>query len=196
MSREAREDGEGRIFAFVFLRVPRAFLINRFVIGSSTRPPLKSSPPHDRSFYGLNEQMFRAFSVSCLQIFAQAWPHGAIGFWFSFSALQRRQVWPASFYTQQLNDPKAVNLSPSGGDDTVALQNAMNKVQETTRQGIVLLAPGQYHLTNTIYIWPGIRLIGCGAERPVIVLPASTPGFGDASQEKVLIFFRRQASAK
>jgi Pectate lyase superfamily protein/SMP-30/Gluconolactonase/LRE-like region len=98
-------------------------------------------------------------------------------------------VWPASFYTQPLNDPKAVSLSPSGGDDTVALQNAVNKVQETTRQGIVLLAPGQYHFTNTIYIWPGIRLIGCGTERPVIVLPANTPGFGDASREKVLIFF-------
>jgi hypothetical protein len=98
-------------------------------------------------------------------------------------------VWPASFYTQQLNDPKAVRISPSGGDDTVALQNAVDKVQEMTRQGIVLLAPGQYYLTNTIYIWPGIRLIGYGAERPVIILPANTPGFGDASREKVLIFF-------
>ena len=98
-------------------------------------------------------------------------------------------VWPASFYTQPLNDPKAVNISPSGGDDTVALQNAVDKVQETTRQGIVFLAPGNYQITNTIYIWPGIRLIGCGAERPVIVLPASTPGFGDASHEKFLIFF-------
>jgi sugar lactone lactonase YvrE len=97
--------------------------------------------------------------------------------------------WPASFYTQQLNDPKAVSLSPSGGDDTVALQNAMDKVQETTRQGIVFLAPGKYHLTNTIYIWPGIRLIGYGAERPVIVLPTNTPGFGNAVQEKILIFF-------
>jgi len=98
-------------------------------------------------------------------------------------------VWPASYYTQPLNDPKAVNISPSGGDDTVALQKAVDKVQETTRQGIVLLAPGQYHLTNTIYIWPGIRLIGCGAERPAIILPANTPGYGDAAREKVLIFF-------
>ncbi len=89
-------------------------------------------------------------------------------------------VWPASFYTQPLNDPKAVYISPSGGDDTAALQKAVDKVQETTRQGIVLLAPGQYHITNTIYIWPGIRLIGCGAERPEIILPASTPGFSDA----------------
>ncbi|MDR3460246.1 MAG: glycosyl hydrolase family 28-related protein [Verrucomicrobiae bacterium] len=96
---------------------------------------------------------------------------------------------PASFYTQPLDDPKAVHLSSSGGDDTSALQKALNKVQETSRQGIVLLAPGQYQLTNTIYIWPGIRVIGCGAERPVLVLPANTPGFADAVREKVLIFF-------
>ena len=112
---------------------------------------------------------------------------------FAFSILvlciSMPSVLAASFYAEKLNDPKAVNLSPSGGDDTVALQNAVDKVQETTRQGIVLLASGQYHLTNTIYIWPGIRLIGCGAERPVIVLPASTPNYGDAAHEKVLIFF-------
>src|SRR5208283_2183504 len=95
----------------------------------------------------------------------------------------------ASFYTQRLDDPKAVYVSPSGGDDTAALQQAVNHVQETTGQGIVLLAPGRYRLNDTIYIWPGIRLIGYGAERPVIVLPANTPGFGDASRERVMIFF-------
>ena len=82
----------------------------------------------------------------------------------------------SSFYTQRLEDPKAVYVAPSGGDDTAALQQAINRVQETTRQGIVLLAPGQYHISDTIYIWPGIRLIGYGATRPVIVLPANTPG--------------------
>ena len=95
----------------------------------------------------------------------------------------------ASFYTQRLDDPKAVYISPSGSDDTTALQHAVNKVQETTRQGIVMLAPGTYHLSDTIYIWPGIRLIGYGATRPVIVLPANTPGFADASHEKFMIFF-------
>ena len=117
-------------------------------------------------------------------------------FWIPLLCAATPSVLATSFYAEKLNDPKAVYLSPSGGDDTVALQNAVDKVQETTRQGIVLLAPGQYHLTNTIYIWPGIRLIGCGAERPVIVLPANTPGFGDASREKVLFFFAGTASAK
>ncbi len=98
-------------------------------------------------------------------------------------------AWSASYYTQRLEDPRAVYLAPSGGDDTVALQQAVDRVQETTRQGIVMLAPGKYHLSGTIYIWPGIRLIGYGATRPDIVLPINTPGFADASHEKVMIFF-------
>ena len=96
----------------------------------------------------------------------------------------------ASFYSQRLDDPKAVYVTPSGnGDDTAALQQAVNRVQATTSQGIVMLAPGRYRVSHTLYIWPGIRLIGYGTERPVIVLPASTPGFGDAAHEKVMIFF-------
>ena len=98
-------------------------------------------------------------------------------------------AWPASFYAQRPEDPKAVYAAPSGGDDTAALQQAVNHVQETTGQGIVLLAPGRYRVTDTLYLWPGIRLIGYGAERPAIVLSANTPGFGDPAREKVLIFF-------
>lgn len=96
---------------------------------------------------------------------------------------------PASFYAQRLEDPKAIYVAPSGGDDTAALQQAVDRVQETTRQGIVLLSPGRYRVSDTLYIWPGIRLIGYGTERPVIVLPANTPGFGDATQEKLMFFF-------
>ena len=96
----------------------------------------------------------------------------------------------ASFYTQRLEDPKAVFVAPSGSDDdTVTLQQAVDQVQATTGQGIILLAPGRYRIRDTLYVWPGIRLIGYGAERPVITLPASSPGFGDAAHEKVMIFF-------
>ena len=98
-------------------------------------------------------------------------------------------AWSASFYTQRLEDPKAVYVTPSGGDDTATLQKAVNQVQETAGQGIVLLAPGRYLISDTLYIWPGIRLLGYGDERPVIVLPANTPGFGDASHEKLMVFF-------
>ncbi|HEV2692412.1 MAG TPA: glycosyl hydrolase family 28-related protein [Verrucomicrobiae bacterium] len=110
-------------------------------------------------------------------------------FWILILCASTPDLFAASYYPEKLNDPNALQLSPSGGDDTTALQAAIDKVQATTRQGIVLLAPGSYRITSTIHIWPGIRLIGCGAERPAITLPANTPGFGDAAHEKVLFFF-------
>jgi hypothetical protein len=96
----------------------------------------------------------------------------------------------ASFYTQRPPDSKAIDVTaPTGGDDTALLQQALDKVRDTTGQGIVFLAAGRYRISNTIYIWPGIRVIGCGATRPVIILPANTPNFQDAANEKVMIFF-------
>jgi hypothetical protein len=74
-------------------------------------------------------------------------------------------------------------------DATGSLQEAINRVQETTGQGIVFLAQGRYQITNTLYVWPGVRLIGYGPARPTIVLPAHSPGFQDALHEKVIFFF-------
>jgi sugar lactone lactonase YvrE len=96
----------------------------------------------------------------------------------------------ASYYTQRLEDPRAEYIvSPRVADATTLLQGAINRVHETTGQGIVFLAEGRYRLTNTVYIWPGIRVLGYGASRPVIILPANTPGFQDPSREKVMVFF-------
>jgi hypothetical protein len=91
----------------------------------------------------------------------------------------------SSYYSSRLDDPKAVYLTRENfpvhgdgiGDDTEALQQAINKVQETTNQGILFIPSGRYRLSNTIYIWPGIRLIGFGETRPVFVLGENTPGF-------------------
>ena len=90
-----------------------------------------------------------------------------------------------SYYPKRLNDPKAVYLSsedfPVKGDgvadDSAAIQQAINKVQEARQQGIVFVPAGRYRVTKTIYIWPGIRLIGFGAQRPTFVLAANTLGF-------------------
>src|ERR1035437_3555709 len=96
----------------------------------------------------------------------------------------------ASYYTQRLEDPRAVYIAgPSGGDDTTALQQAIDWVQETSGQGIVFLGPGCYRINDTLHIWPGLRVIGYGATRPVIVLPANTKGFEEPSREKVIFFF-------
>ena len=102
-----------------------------------------------------------------------------------------------SIYTERLTDPKAVYAAPSGnGDDAADLQQAINRVQETTGQGVVFLGPGRYRIRDTVYVWPGIRLIGYGADRPVIVLPANTPGFDNAAHEKVMIFFAGRRPAQ
>jgi hypothetical protein len=93
-----------------------------------------------------------------------------------------------SYYPKRLNDPKAVYLSsedfPVRGDgvadDSAAIQQAINKVQEERQQGIVFVPAGRYRVTKTIYIWPGIRLIGFGAQRPTFVLAANTLGFQQA----------------
>jgi sugar lactone lactonase YvrE len=106
-------------------------------------------------------------------------------------------LWGASYYTIRLDDPHAVYLTrdnfavhgDGAADDTDAIQQAIDKVQETTNQGIVFVPEGRYRLTKTIYIWPGIRLIGYGAARPVFVLGENTPGFQDPDKEKLMIFF-------
>lgn len=102
-----------------------------------------------------------------------------------------------SFYPVRLDDPKAVYLTPDNfpvrgdglADDTEALQAAINKVQETTGEGIVFVPSGRYRLTSTIYVWGGIRVIGFGPTRPVFELGANTPGYTDKAQEKYLVFF-------
>jgi hypothetical protein len=89
-----------------------------------------------------------------------------------------------------MEDPKAVYVAgPSGSDDRAAIQQAIDRVHETGGQGIVLLGSGRYRLSGTLYIWPGIRVIGYGAARPVIVLPANTQGFQEPTREKVMVFF-------
>lgn len=99
---------------------------------------------------------------------------------------------PASYYTQRPDDPAAVYLEAKGdgaADDSDALQAAIDRVQQTRRQGIVYVPEGRYRITKTIYVWPSIRLIGYGAKRPVLLLAANTPGFTDRADERYMLFF-------
>ena len=86
-----------------------------------------------------------------------------------------------SFYTQKLDDPKAVTLTDAKGDgkadDTAAIQAAIDKVQETARLGIVLVPEGRYRLSKTLNVWNSVRVIGYGKTRPVFCLGEKTPGF-------------------
>jgi Pectate lyase superfamily protein/SMP-30/Gluconolactonase/LRE-like region len=103
----------------------------------------------------------------------------------------------ASYYTGRLDDPQAVYLTPERfpvkadgvADDTAAIQQAIDGVEQATKQGIVFVPEGRYRLTDTLHVWPGIRLIGYGARRPVFVLGAGAPGFQDDNAEKYMVFF-------
>src|ERR1700691_460942 len=94
-------------------------------------------------------------------------------------------LFASSYYPTRLEDKRAVYLTPDVfpvkddgiDDDSAALQQAIDKVQEKTNQGILFVPSGRYRLTKTLYIWPGIRVIGFGATRPALVLAPDTPGF-------------------
>ncbi|NIK88373.1 hypothetical protein FHS83_001691 [Rhizomicrobium palustre] len=60
-------------------------------------------------------------------------------------------------------------------DDTAALQAAIDKAADGG--GIVFLPPGRYRISRTILVWPGVRIYGVGASRPVLFLGPNTPGF-------------------
>ena len=91
--------------------------------------------------------------------------------------------WAASTYTTRLEDPAAVYLTDAHGDgvgdDSAALQAAIDKVQTAKGEGIVFVPQGRYRISRTIYLWPRVRIIGFGAERPIFVLGEHTPGYQD-----------------
>jgi hypothetical protein len=85
----------------------------------------------------------------------------------------------ASVITSRLDDSKAIYLEAptTAADDSAGLQAAIDRASGTGREGIVFVPAGRYLLARTVYLWPGVRLIGYGATRPVFTLPPNTPGF-------------------
>lgn len=100
-----------------------------------------------------------------------------------------------SYYPRRLEDPQAVYLTGAKGDgvadDTAAIQRAIDAVPG---QGILFIPEGRYRLSNTLSVWPGVRLIGYGANRPTFVLGANTPGY--QTNEKYMVFFAGRRSAE
>jgi sugar lactone lactonase YvrE len=101
----------------------------------------------------------------------------------------------SSYYPERLEDAKAVYVTsgnfPVHGDgqvdDTNAIQRAINQQQETNGEGVVFIPSGTYRLTTTLYVWPGIRLIGYGPSRPVFIVAPHTPHF--QSGPAYMVFF-------
>jgi len=85
----------------------------------------------------------------------------------------------ASVITTRPDDPKAIDVGApvASIDSSASLQAAIDKAAGASREGIVFVPAGRYSLTRTVFIWPGVRLIGYGATRPVFMLPSHSPGF-------------------
>lgn len=124
--------------------------------------------------------------------------HESIRSWLFFTSiiLSPGLASGASFYPQRIDDPAAVYLTSKDfpvkgdgtGDDSAALQQAIDKVASAGGGGILFIPSGTYRLTKTVYVWPGVRLIGYGDKRPVLTLAGNTPGFQDGTGKYMLFF--------
>ena len=100
-----------------------------------------------------------------------------------------------SVYPQPPDDPGAYYLSPDAigvhadgaHDDTTALQGAIARVGSAPGASAVRAA---WYLTpkQHMYVWPVVRLIVFGADRPVFTLGADSPGFQEGD-DRYLLFF-------
>jgi len=90
-----------------------------------------------------------------------------------------------SFYAKQLMDSNAVYFTPENFnlkadglmDVSDVLQQALYDTKATHNFGIFFLPEGKYLISKTIYVPQGIRIIGYGANRPLIILKKNSPGF-------------------
>ncbi|MGK9477798.1 glycosyl hydrolase family 28-related protein [Melioribacter sp. OK-6-Me] len=116
---------------------------------------------------------------------------------FFFVTLQLHpQKMSESFYPPYLFDSLAVYLTPdkfdvtpdAEGDDTKALQEAIDEVERKSKYGIVFIPEGEYEISSTVYIWKGIRVIGIGKRKPIFVLKENTPGFSNLKHKYLFHF--------
>ncbi|MEQ8771111.1 MAG: glycosyl hydrolase family 28-related protein [Phycisphaerales bacterium] len=113
-----------------------------------------------------------------------------------FVVAPRSHARDGSLYPIAPTDPAAVYLTPDRfdvradgvHDDTGGIQAAIDRAGVDRSGGLVFVPSGTYLLTDTVYVWPGVRLIGYGPERPVFRLAPSTPGFVDGN-DKYMLFF-------
>ena len=121
-----------------------------------------------------------------------------ITFLFAYNCMYAGNVLPehSSIYTDRMDDELAVYFTPENFniktdgsmDVSDALQEAINKVQESIRYGVVFIPEGVYRISKTIYIWKGVRLMGYGKNRPTILLAKNTAGFQEGDKKYMFHF--------
>jgi hypothetical protein len=96
-------------------------------------------------------------------------------------SLAASSSWATSVFTSRPDDPAAVYVDPpdaqAAGDHHAILQAALDRAGASPTGGIVFVPSGRYRITRTLVVWSGVRVIGYGATRPVLVLPERTPGY-------------------
>lgn len=104
-----------------------------------------------------------------------------------------------SIFLTKPNDPEALVFTPEAygacpdgiGDNTAALQRAIDELVETKYHGIIYIPEGTYRFSDTVQLWRGIRLFGYGETRPRFILADNTPGYeGPAPYTKYILHFR------
>ena len=101
-----------------------------------------------------------------------------------------------SMYLSAPPDPRAIIVDASGdgrSDDSAAIQKALDAAAGSGAGGLVFIPAGRYRITRTLFVWPGTRVFGVGATRPVLVLGDNTPGF-DRGVANMVIFAGRGPS--
>ncbi len=110
------------------------------------------------------------------------------------------QAFAASVFRTRPDDPRAVSVAGARGDgvadDSAALQRAVDQAAATGSEGLVFISAGRYRLTRTLYVWPGVRLIGFGETRPVFVLADNAPGFQQGVADMVIFTGRRRGDTR
>src|SRR5262245_37568745 len=104
--------------------------------------------------------------------------------WMSAFALIFAAATPAaasvSAFLAPPDDPSAIRVQGKGdgrADDGAAIQAAIDAAAAKPGGGIVYLPSGRYRISQTLFLWPGVRVFGVGPTRPLILLGDATPGF-------------------
>lgn len=91
-----------------------------------------------------------------------------------------------SIYSVAFDDPDVIDLATepqfavsSGEDITATLQAAIDHVADNGVFGVILIPSGEYSISDTVFVWKGIRLIGYGPNRPKLILPDNCAGFAE-----------------
>jgi sugar lactone lactonase YvrE len=85
-----------------------------------------------------------------------------------------------SVFATAPDDPAAIVVKAKGDgrtDDGAAIQAAIDAAAAKGGGGLVFLPSGRYRISKTLFLWPGVRVFGVGATRPLIELGDATPGF-------------------